>query len=178
MTPRPDDYISPVFSTVITQPTTLCNLDCAYCYLPDRKRRKDMSPAVAGQIARSIEAQGGSHTVSVVWHGGEPLALPRDQFVQLLEPFEGLQEQGLIRHAVQTNATLITPAWCELLAGYEFEVGVSVDGGAAANLNRGDRSGRPAFGRIMTGVEYLRQTGIPFTTICVVSPQTVSTLTA
>ncbi len=28
--------IAPVPSYVIMQPTTLCNLDCAYCYLPFR----------------------------------------------------------------------------------------------------------------------------------------------
>ncbi|MDI5939907.1 radical SAM/SPASM domain-containing protein, partial [Micromonospora sp. DH15] len=28
--------ISPVPSYVVMQPTTLCNLDCAYCYLPMR----------------------------------------------------------------------------------------------------------------------------------------------
>ena len=32
--------IADVFHTLITQPTTLCNLDCAYCYLPDRKRSR------------------------------------------------------------------------------------------------------------------------------------------
>jgi uncharacterized protein len=79
----------------------------------------------------------------------------------------------LVRHAVQTNATLITPAWCELFAAYDFEVGVSIDGPHRANSNRVDRSGRAAYTRIVNGIGQLRHAGIPFTAICVVSPETI-----
>jgi uncharacterized protein len=30
-------------SVLVMQPTTLCNLNCRYCYLPDRGKRLDMS---------------------------------------------------------------------------------------------------------------------------------------
>ena len=39
--------ISSVPSYVIMQPTTLCNLDCAYCYLPFRAADRIMPAAVA-----------------------------------------------------------------------------------------------------------------------------------
>src|SRR4051794_35912477 len=35
---------------VVVQPTTLCNLDCGYCYLPDRARALHMQPSLARKI--------------------------------------------------------------------------------------------------------------------------------
>ena len=32
--------IAEVFHTLVVQPTTLCKLDCGYCYLPDRRRQR------------------------------------------------------------------------------------------------------------------------------------------
>ena len=42
--------ISPVPSYVIMQPTTLCNLDCHYCYLPHRALDRRMPVAVAEAV--------------------------------------------------------------------------------------------------------------------------------
>lgn len=33
------------------QPTTLCNVDWVYCYLPARNRNPDMTPEVARAVA-------------------------------------------------------------------------------------------------------------------------------
>lgn len=62
------------FHTLVMQPTSLCNLDCTYCYLPDRRSRRVMNAAVAQACAESIALQNSGHPVSVVWHGGEPTA--------------------------------------------------------------------------------------------------------
>ncbi|KWW98462.1 Radical SAM domain protein [Carbonactinospora thermoautotrophica] len=101
------------------------------------------------------------------------MALPRMRFEALLRPFEELREQGMIQHEIQTNATLITSGWCDLFARYGIGVGVSVDGPAVANINRRDWIGRPAFDRVMRGIGHLRDAGIEFTAICVVSPETI-----
>src|SRR5688500_5690220 len=99
----PVPAVSDVFRTVVLQPTTLCNLDCPYCYLPDRKRARYMSSAVAAACAASIVEQGSTDTVEAVWHGGEPTATPIDHFRSLLAPFEPLRTQGRVRHGIQTN---------------------------------------------------------------------------
>lgn len=169
----PRAYISPRFSIVVMQPTSLCNLDCAYCYLPDRAVQRLMTPAVAARVADSIAAQGGTAAVTVVWHCGEPLATPIDHFRGLLAPFETLRAAGALTHSVQTNATLITPTWCDLFTEYRFAVGVSVDGPAHLNRLRRDRTGRDSFDRTLRGIGVLKATGIEFTAICVVSPETV-----
>lgn len=151
-----DFHIGREFHTVIVQPTTFCNADCSYCYLPDRKARKDMPIEVSEAIAASIAEQGCPDPVEVVWHGGEPLALGPARFESQLKPFERLRRRGLVAHSVQTNGTLIDQQWCELFRTYGVRVGVSIDGPVIANGNRVDWSGRLIFDRIMRGIGTLR----------------------
>src|SRR6185369_16635566 len=103
--------IAAVPTYVVMQPTTLCNLDCSYCYLPFRSQDKRMPVEVAAAVAESVGSFARAGRFSVVWHGGEPLATGRDHFAALLAPFD-----GAIEHHVQTNATLIDDAWCEFFA--------------------------------------------------------------
>ncbi|MGH3450214.1 MAG: hypothetical protein ACRDQW_05695 [Haloechinothrix sp.] len=91
----------------------------------------------------------------------------------LLAEFEPLRRGGCVTHGVQTNATLINEAWCELFAEYGFAVGVSIDGPAASNAARVDWAGRSSYLRIIRGIGRLRDAGISFTAICVVTPDTI-----
>ncbi|GAA2255892.1 GRRM system radical SAM/SPASM domain protein [Kitasatospora cystarginea] len=161
---------------VVVQPDGFCNLKCTYCYLPDRGRRTPMSVRVAEEVAHSIAEfadTASPQPVEVVWHAGEPLAVGRRRFAELLAPFEPLRQAGVIEHSLQTNAVLVTPAWCDFLSEYGFRVGVSIDGPAALNQQRVDWGGRPAFDRIMKGIGRLREHGVRFSVIAVVSAESV-----
>ena len=115
--------LAAVPSYVIMQPTTLCNLDCGYCYLPLRKLDQRMPVAVAQAAADSVNGWAAlAERFSVVWHGGEPLAAGRAHLGQLMSVFQGVE------HHVQTNATLIDAAWCDFLVERGVRVGVSIDG--------------------------------------------------
>ncbi|WP_283132816.1 cyclophane-forming radical SAM peptide maturase AmcB [Rhizohabitans arisaemae] len=162
-------------ATLVLQPTTLCNLDCSYCYLPFRRLNHEMPLEVATAVATSaaqLTENGGP--LGIVWHGGEPLALGRPKLTDLLAPFEGLLEAGRIRHYIQTNATLLDDQWCELLIRHDFRVGVSIDGPTALNARRVDLRGLPIFDRILRGIELLRAHGIPFSVIAVVGAEGVT----
>jgi uncharacterized protein len=151
-------------SYVIMQPTTLCNLDCAYCYLPYRALNRPMAPEVADAVAASVnDWAAAALRFSVVWHGGEPLAVGRDRLRRLMAPFAGVE------HHVQTNATLIDDAWCEFIGEHDIRVGVSVDGPASRTAQRVNRGGRPAYDQILRGIDALRRHGIRFAALCVVS---------
>ncbi|SIR08505.1 uncharacterized protein SAMN05444858_106104 [Micromonospora avicenniae] len=69
------------FHTLVVQPTNFCNLDCTYCYLPDRRSRRLMKDVVAQACAESIAQQksAGSgfeslaaHQRQELWLGGSP----------------------------------------------------------------------------------------------------------
>ncbi|MEV0732845.1 cyclophane-forming radical SAM peptide maturase AmcB [Polymorphospora sp. NPDC050346] len=156
--------IATVPTYVVMQPTTLCNLDCAYCYLPFRADDRKMSPAVAAAVAGPVNDWSRDSRFSVVWHGGEPLAAGREHFTELLRPFA-----PDVEHHLQTNATLIDDAWCEFFAANDIRVSVSIDGPRARNADRVTRGGRPSYDRIRRGIEALRRHGIPFSALCVVN---------
>jgi len=151
---------------VVMQPTQLCNLNCSYCYLPDRDKNRKMTSAVAEKVALEIAELNTS--VEVIWHGGEPLSCGLDHFSQLVSPLEQLRKQGFVRHGIQTNATLIDDRWCELFRYHQFRVGVSLDGPVWTNTQRVGWNNQPAFDKIMRGINYLKEADIPFSIICVV----------
>ncbi|TDB77374.1 radical SAM protein [Micromonospora sp. KC721] len=156
--------IAVVPSYVVMQPTTLCNLDCVYCYLPLRAADRRMPVAVAEAVAASVNPWARSGRFSVVWHGGEPLAAGREHLAALMAPF-GPE----VEHHVQTNATLVDDAWCAFFAARGVRVSVSVDGPRERNGERVTRGGLPAYDRIVRGVEALRRHGLPFSALAVVS---------
>ncbi|MFY1705370.1 MULTISPECIES: cyclophane-forming radical SAM peptide maturase AmcB [Micromonospora] len=156
--------LATVPSYVVMQPTTLCNLDCAYCYLPLRAAERRMPVSVAEAVAGSVNPWAADGRFSVVWHGGEPLAAGREQLAALIAPFG-----AAVEHHVQTNATLIDDAWCEFFAERQIRVSVSVDGPREHNGERTTRGGRPAYDRILRGVAALRRHGLPFSALAVVS---------
>jgi uncharacterized protein len=123
-----------------------------------------MPVEVASAVAGAVAGWARQGRFSVVWHGGEPLATGRDHLAALLAPFD-----PDIEHHVQTNATLIDDDWCEFLSAHQVRVSVSVDGPAAFNGDRVTRGGRPAYDRIVRGIDTLRRHGIPFSALCVVS---------
>ncbi|MBM0257190.1 radical SAM protein [Micromonospora sp. 4G55] len=156
--------VAPVPSYVVMQPTTLCNLDCVYCYLPFRAVDRRMPVAVAEAVAAAVGPWAATGRFSVVWHGGEPLAAGREHLAALMAPF-GPQ----VEHHVQTNATLIDDAWCAFFVEHGMRVSVSVDGPRERNGDRVTRAGQPAYDRIVRGVAALRRHGLPFSALAVVS---------
>ena len=67
---------------VVVQSTSLCNLDCSYCYLPDRQKKRvfdlEMLPLL---IQRILESPYAGPEFSLVWHAGEPLTLPSSWYL-------------------------------------------------------------------------------------------------
>jgi uncharacterized protein len=139
--------------TVVVQPTTLCNLDCAYCDLPDRAKRRHMPREVADCVAASLAELG--WPVKVVWHAGEPLACGVDHLASLTAPFEALVASGHVVHHLQTNGTLLDDRWCDLFDARQIAVGVSIDGPRLFNRHRVDWQGRPSYDRIRRGLATL-----------------------
>jgi uncharacterized protein len=156
--------IATIPAYVVMQPTTFCNLDCSYCYLPFRADDRRMSVDVADAVAATVNDWAVlAPRFSVIWHGGEPLSAGPDHLAALMAPFHGIE------HHLQTNATLIDDAWCDFFVEHDIRVGVSIDGTEAQTAQRVNRGGRPAYQKIVKGIAKLRERGIPFAALCVVS---------
>jgi len=161
---------------VVVQSTSLCNLDCDYCYLPDRQKRRvfdlNLLPLL---LQRILESPFCGPQLSLVWHAGEPLTLPCSYYDEAtaiinrcIEDFAG--GSVVIEQHVQTNGTLINDTWCECFRRNGIVVGVSVDGPAAIHdAHRRFRNGNASHHLTMAGLDTLRRHDIACHVIAVVT---------
>ncbi|MFV3126718.1 radical SAM protein [Niveispirillum sp. KHB5.9] len=151
----------------IIKATERCNIDCSYCYFFN-KHNKDyerhppiMKPAVVKDIAQFL-AQGaidlGADQVVIDFHGGEPMLLKKESFINACETFRAIV--GPVADLVlkiQTNATLVDQEWLDIFSRYDFVVGVSLDGPPELNDRyRVDHQGRGTYAATAAGWRLLR----------------------
>ena len=162
---------------LVVQGTPFCNLDCDYCYLPDRGDRTRLSGAVLdAALDRVLESPYVGGPFTLLWHAGEPLALPRSFYDDATARIEAAiarhpSRAGLeIQQCVQTNATTINRDWCDCLRRNNIAVGVSLDGPAFLHdAHRRTRTGLGSHAATMRGIQWLQREGIPFHVIAVLT---------
>lgn len=155
---------------LVFQATPFCNIDCAYCYLPDRNSKARIElDTVRACCDGLVQANLVGARPTVLWHAGEPLVMPtafyQDAFASIEDRF-----QRQVEHRIQTNATLLTTDWARFLARAGVAVGVSLDGPAwLHDAMRKTRRGRGTHSEVMVGVDRLRQYGVQPSIICVLT---------
>ncbi|MFO7629970.1 MAG: cyclophane-forming radical SAM/SPASM peptide maturase GrrM/OscB [Prochlorococcaceae cyanobacterium] len=161
---------------VVVQATSLCNLDCSYCYLPDRQKKRVFDLALLPLLLQRIfESPFCGPELSLVWHAGEPLTLPSswyDEATAIIRlSLRQWQAEGIdFTQHVQTNATLINDAWCDCFRRNRIVVGISVDGPEDIHdANRRFRNGRGSHALAMRGIEALQRHDLPFHCISVIT---------
>ena len=161
---------------LVLQPTPFCNLDCTYCYLPDRDSKRRMSDATLNRVFQSVFSSGiVEKGFTVVWHAGEPMVLPVAYYERAIEIAAAHNPGGLqVRHSFQTNGVLIDDDWCEFFKRHHVNVGVSVDGPAFIHdRNRKTRKGGATQHRVMEGIRKLQSHDVPFHVISVLTGESL-----
>ncbi len=164
----------PVIELLVIQPTPFCNINCSYCYLPDRRSKTVVSNETLSNLFSEVFASGWVRDcLSVVWHAGEPMVLPIGFYRDAFRTIDALKPAGVsVNHSFQTNGMLIDDAWCDFLIEADIGIGVSVDGPKHLHdLNRLTRSGRGTFDLTIAGIRRLRRRAVPFHVISVLSSQ-------
>ncbi len=163
---------------LVIQPTALCNLDCSYCYVPDRQNSARLPFDLLEKLllaVRSSSLARDQRELKILWHAGEPLAAGIDYFRQAFE-LTGrlLGDRWRVRHSIQTNGTLITDAWCDLFQAHNVLLGVSLDGPEAVHdANRKTRGGGGSFVRVMRGIERLRAHNLRINVLSVLTARSI-----
>lgn len=157
---------------LVLQPTPFCNLDCSYCYLPNRLSKKRISAAVLERVFSEVFSSGlVRQPFTAVWHAGEPLVLAPSFYRGAFEILDSYNSAKLpISHSFQTNGTLIDDDWCEFILDHNVRIGVSVDGPDFLHDRfRKTRSGEGTHARVAAGMRKLRERQIPFHVISVLT---------
>ena len=94
---------------VVVQPTAFCNINCTYCYLPDRNNKHVIAQSTVTRLFGEIFASGWTcPEITVVWHAGEPLAVPVAFYREAFAAIEQMRPDSVIvKHSFQTNGMLI-----------------------------------------------------------------------
>jgi uncharacterized protein len=151
---------------VFIQPTSFCNIDCHYCFLPDRSVPRLMSEDVLRRTLSflfSIPDRVGPH-VEFLWHAGEPLSVPLPFYENAFQAQREMAPPSVaVTNAFQTNGTLLDDRWCDLIETWGVRMGVSFDGlQEFHDLNRVRRSGKGTFDAVVKAIGLLSERGIPF----------------
>ncbi|OGG01266.1 MAG: anaerobic sulfatase maturase [Candidatus Glassbacteria bacterium RIFCSPLOWO2_12_FULL_58_11] len=164
------------FSLLIKPVGSRCNLNCDYCfYLGTDESLGGPRPAVmpVEVLERLCEdfLGYGFPTSVFTWQGGEPTLAGLDFYRKAVETQMRFGRGGqAVANALQTNALLIDHEWADFLARYRFLVGVSLDGPPELHdSHRKDRRGKPTFDRVMQGIAHLREAGVEFNILCMIT---------
>jgi uncharacterized protein len=169
MSPPPD---SPTIDVVVVQPTPFCNINCSYCYLPQRADKTVMQHSTVRVLFEQLFASSwASQELTVIWHAGEPLVVPPAFYESAFQTIAALCPGSVrVQHSLQTNGMLLSPEWCDLFKRWHVGVGVSIDGPRRLNdAHRLTRTGRSTFDRALAGIRLLRRESVPFHVISVLS---------
>jgi uncharacterized protein len=163
---------------IVLQSTSFCNIDCSYCYLPDRtNRHATMNHATLARAARLIFTSSFlGEELDVVWHAGEPLSLGPGYYDEAIRILEAERPSSTkVYYGIQTNATLIDDGWIDLFERHAIRLGISLDGPRDLHDgNRTYRNGRGTHDRTIASIRRLQKRGYPFHFIGVVTAQTLA----
>lgn len=158
---------------IIIQPTMFCNINCSYCYLPNRHIKgyisEDVLRAIFANVLSFVESD---KNITFVWHSGEPLSASIDLYEKA---FGILQEENLkfnrdFKHYIQTNGMLINAKWVELFLKHQVHIGLSLDGPAFIHDKfRVSRDGKGTHSKVMSGLKLLQSAQIPLSIISVLT---------
>jgi uncharacterized protein len=169
---------------IIVKISERCNLNCTYCYffnLSDKSYKSH--PAFVSQatvqdliqfLKRSKESCPNLEYVRLDFHGGEPMLQPKHQFDAMCQNLkESLQGYFKLHFCMQTNATLVTQEWIQLLEKHRVSVSISLDGPEEINDEfRVDHHGKGSYKQTVQGLKLLQnakmngQVGL----LCVINP--------
>jgi len=154
---------------LLAKPTgAVCNLDCSYCFFLSKEMlypgsRFRMADGLLDTYLRQlIEAHHSVSEVTIAWQGGEPTLMGLDFFRRAVELAEHYLQAGQrAEHTIQTNGTLLDPAWAAFFREHEFLVGLSIDGPREMHdAYRVNKGGKGSFDQVMTGLQFLRDAGV------------------
>jgi uncharacterized protein len=155
-----------VFRQFVIKVHSRCNLACDHCYIYEAvdqswlNQPRSMSSATVEAVAEQIAHHAVKHrlgSVEVVLHGGEPLLLGYDRMHQLIADLKAaITPVARLQLGMQTNGVLLDRRWAELFSLEDVRIGISLDGGLAANdRHRRFRNGASSYAQVIRAVELL-----------------------
>jgi len=91
------DALGPHTTLNVVQPPSLCNLNCTYCCVPNRRDATRMSVSTLERLFERVFSSPFVHDeIEILWHAGEPMAVGPDFYRQAMRTIELLNHKNLV----------------------------------------------------------------------------------
>lgn len=166
----------PPLSIMIKPASSLCNLNCKYCFYHDVAENRDeknlgiMNQETAETLIKSALKFADGYSVAFAFQGGEPLIAGKEyfkNFVKLVEEYNIKNSE--IFYSIQTNGVLVDEEWARFFTKNKFLVGLSLDGDREANKYRVDHNGQSKFFTTLSAANILQNNKTEFNILSVMT---------
>lgn len=157
-----------------------CNLNCTYCYMYNhvdqsfRGRPAFMDDTVFDAMLSRIQeycAAKSGHKMGLLFHGGEPMLFKPNHLDALAQKARRRLGDSLSYLAMQSNGTMVSDEWIDVLKRNNIRIGISIDGPQDVHdLARVDHAGKGSHAATVAGLLRLQAAGLFASAICVVQP--------
>lgn len=126
-------------SGIIVENIRTCNLHCKYCFpeqMWDREGRGgQMDSKIYYNIIDTVCKNNNMPTIAIHFAGGEPLLAGVTWFEMAFEVCNEMSKRydKQFKYSIQTNATLLSPRFIDILRKNKVGIGVSIDGPPVIN---------------------------------------------
>lgn len=156
-------------SYLIKPASSLCNLDCQYCFYADVSSRREIKShgimtrqtmeAVIDSIFSDLSA--GDH-LNIAFQGGEPTLAGQGFFEDWISYTETKDPAVHVNYSIQTNGIVLDDTWVAFLKQNQFLVGLSLDGTKKLHdANRTDHESKATHDRVMQSLDLLKEYDVP-----------------
>ncbi len=164
------------FQVIVKPVGSACNMACSYCYYRQKNGtglsygNSMMSERLLELFIRQIFDSQKVDSVSIAWHGGEPLLRGIEFFkkaVQLQRKYAGGDQ---VENSLQTNGLLVDDGWCRFFKENGFLIGLSLDGPEHIhNHYRKDKNGQGTFSRVMQAMRLFQKYNVEFNVLSTIN---------
>ena len=170
------------YALLLKPASGLCNMRCGYCFYADEMSLRESSSRglMTEETARAIllslkEDLVPGDSLHLAFQGGEPtlsgIAFYKAFFQMAAEILKGIS----VSWSFQSNGLLLDEEWCRFFRENRVLVGLSIDGPAKFhNAYRKDASGESTSVRVHGAMELLKQHGVAFNVLTVLTPETAA----
>lgn len=115
------------------KPTNYCNIDCEHCYLPkevraNKSKMDDETLRSSFSLIKNLAIKNNTKDVMILWHGGEPLILPPEYFINASEIIDSIFKDYNLIEAVQTSLIPYRAEFSKLVhKRWGGQIGSSID---------------------------------------------------
>ena len=164
-------------SVLIKPSSSLCNMQCSYCFYKDEVdlRKNPMAKMMDKLTIEAIINKTMALDVDCIhycFQGGEPTLVGIDFYYYFIDYVSKMNNGKDISYSIQTNGLLLDEKWFDLFSQYQFLVGISIDGFKEIHdMLRKNHHQEGTFDIIMNNVAKIKQRDIRFNILTVLTHQ-------